>query len=120
MSNEKPTVDDLGTALAVETVKCHRLTELQVITENKLDSAVMIIRHGIARNKELIHQLGELQARVIPHNSASDTFDAIGKLLAEHDTWAQNFATELECATGICPRDLDKPLDKMLFLKPKE
>lgn len=120
MSNKEPTVDDLATALVVETMKNHRLTILQADTEDNLGAAVKIIRHGILRNKELIQQLNDLQSYVINNTSASDTFDRIGELLREHENWAQNFAAELECSTGVSVRDLDKPLDGLVFLRTKE
>lgn len=120
MSNKEPTVDDLAQALVVEHMKTHQLTKLQADTQSNLDSAVLLIRHGIARHKELIQQLNDLQSYVINNTSASDTFDRIGELLRQHENWAEHFAAELECSIGVNRRNLDPKLEGMVFLKPQE
>lgn len=120
MSNKEPTVDDLAMALAVEHMKTHQLTKLQADTDGSLQQAVVLIRHGIARNKELIQQLNDLQSYVINNTSASDTFDRIGELLRQHENWAEHFAAELDCSVGVNRRELDTKVPGMVFLKPVE
>ena len=112
--------DTRDLALAIEHMKVEELTRLQYNTNGSLEQAVTLIRHGIARNKELIQELADLQTRVIPHNSASKTFDAIGEILRKHESWAEHFLAELDCSVGVDRTKFDKKVPGMVFLKPVE
>ncbi|QVW28651.1 hypothetical protein pEaSNUABM8_00154 [Erwinia phage pEa_SNUABM_8] len=106
-------------ALAIEHMKVHQLTTLQAKTESARHTAVTMIRHGIARNKELIQEFNELQTYVL-NNPGHESFDRIGELLRKHEAWAEQFADELSCSLGIDPRKTDEPMAPLVFLKAKE
>ncbi|QVW55812.1 hypothetical protein pEaSNUABM9_00231 [Erwinia phage pEa_SNUABM_9] len=119
MSNKELSADNLDLALAIEHMKVHQLTALQAKTEGARFMAVTMIRHGIARNKELIQEFHDLQSYVL-NNPGHEAFDRIGELLRNHEAWAEKFADELSCSLGINPRNTDEPMAPLVFLKAKE
>ena len=112
--------DTRDLALAIEHMKVEELTRLQYNTNGSLEQAVTLIRHGIARNKELIQQHNDLQSFVITNKSASDAFDRIGELLRQHENWAEQFVAEMDCSVGVDRTKFDKKVPGMVFLKPVE
>ncbi|ANZ48709.1 hypothetical protein BIZ83_gp144 [Erwinia phage vB_EamM_ChrisDB] len=106
-------------ALAIEHMKVDQLTRLQHKTASDLQAAVTMARHTVARNKELIQQLSDIQTDCLTE-SARATFERIGDVMREHESWAEKFADELSCSLGINPRNTDEPMAPLVFLKAKE
>lgn len=119
-------IEEMG--LAIEHMKVMQLTSLQAQTNGERICYVRIIKHGIARNKEILAELYELQDQIIHKGRDPWVHDKMAVVIRNQIAWAEKFSSELEANLSLHgPLSLNadgeplhkEPLAQMCFLRPK-
>lgn len=105
------------TALALEIVKTHSLTQLQLQTAAQCEAFKLMSQHNIDDRKAFIGELNDLATRILNnHMSSLDAHEALDKLTRQFEQKLEQFQTE---DTFVREQRLDKDaeLPDMQFLR---